>query len=291
MTFAWSHGGHETGHTLGMSRRRFARRYQKDHGLQGRWGAGMDDAKDRALALTLDDPALLERFRSGAQLPRGFGFALDERVVELPWIVAHLSPHGRTLDAGSALNHPLILERVVPRVDSLTIVTFTEEEGHAELGADYVTADLRELPFEDGAFATIACVSTLEHVGMDNSDYGSTEPPSDDPDQEAARAVAELHRVLSPGGRLLLTVPYGREEDHGWCRQFDEAGIRRIAEWFGDGEPAIQVWAYSLRGWNRSSLPDAADATYRDPKADPSPQRDCAYAARAVACLTLTRTN
>ena len=113
------------------------------------------------------------------------------------------------LDAGSALNHPIILERVMPRVESLTITTFTEEEAHPELGPAYVTADLRKLPFENGSFETIVCVSTLDHVGMDNSAYGATDTRSGDPGREVGLAVAELHRVLRPGGRLLVTVPYG----------------------------------------------------------------------------------
>ena len=273
-----------------MPRRRFARLYQTDPEVQGPWGEGYENARDGALAATLDDPELLELFRAGAQLPRGFGFALDERIVELPWIVANLDAVGEpVLDAGSALNHRLILGRVIPRVGSLTIVTFTEEDAIAGFSAEYATADLRELPFAEGSFAAITCVSTLEHVGMDNSDYGSTEPPSDDPDREAARAIAELRRVLRPGGRLLLTIPYGREEDHGWCRQFDAAGVRRIREWFGQPEAPGRVYAHSLRGWQLSSLEDAADARYRDTKVETRPQRDCAYAARAVVCITLTR--
>ncbi len=289
MVLARAPGGHATAHTLGLPRRRFRKLYQTDPDIQGRWGDQYDDAKERALVSTLDDAHLLERFQSGATLPRGFGFALDERIVELPWVLANLPSRGPILDAGSALNHRLVLERLMPRIESLEIVTFTDEEEHADLGPRYTKADVRSLPFEDCSFEAIACVSTLEHVGMDNSDYGSTEPPSDDPDREAALAVSELHRVLRPGGRLLLTVPYGAPENHGWCRQFDASGTRRIGEWFGEGEPAIQVYAHSLRGWNRSSLEAAAGATYRDPKTEHRPQRDCAYAARAVACLTLPR--
>jgi SAM-dependent methyltransferase len=292
MSFAWSQRGHPTAHTLGMPRRKFAKLFQTDPELQGHYGQEYDAARDRAVAAALGDARLLKRFRSGARLPRGFGFALDERIVELPWVVANLtSVGGPVLDAGSALNHRVVLERLMPGVDSLTIVTFTEEEKHPDLGPEYVTADLRELPFADGSFEAIASVSTLDHIGMDNTDYGSREPPSDDPDHEVARALGELHRVLRPGGRLLLTVPYGRAENHGWCRQFDEAGVWRISESFGDRDPAIRVYAHSLRGWHRSSLGRAADATYRDPKAEYRPQTDCAYAARAVACLTLTRTS
>lgn len=287
MISSWIHGGHPTAHSLGMPRWRFARVYRSNEQVQRVWWAGYDEAKDQALADTLDSAELLERFRSGGSLPRGFGFTLDERIVEIPWVVANLSPEGRVLDAGSALNHQIILERVMPRVESLTITTFTEEDAHPELGPSYVTADLRELPFESESFETIVCVSTLDHVGMDNSAYGAAETRSDDPDHEVELAVSELHRVLRPGGRLLVTVPYGRPEDHGWCRQFDEAGVRGIARPFDD--PEIRIYQHSRRGWNRSSLQKASGATYRDPRRHELLLKECAFAASAVACLSLTR--
>ena len=272
-----------------MDGRRFARRYQSKQAVRRRWAAGYDEAKDRALAHTLDAPELLERFRGGYSLPRGFGFTLDERIVEIPWVVANLPPGGPVLDAGSALNHPIILERVMPRVESLTITTFTEEEAHPELGPAYVTADLRKLPFEDGSFETIVCVSTLDHVGMDNSAYGAEDTRSEDPGREVAVAVGELHRVLRPGGRLLVTVPYGLPEDHGWCRQFDESEVRAIARAFGEDDPEVIVYAHSLEGWNRSSPNGASGATYRDPRRHDRLQSDCAFAAGAVALLQLRR--
>jgi SAM-dependent methyltransferase len=289
MMSIWIGERHPTAHSLGMPRRLFAKLYQSNEDVQRDWWMRYDEAKDRALANTLDSPELLRRFRSGGSLPRGFGFTLDERIVEIPWVVANLPSQGPVLDAGSALNHPVILERVVPRVDFLTITTFTEEETHADLGPSYVTADLRALPFEAESFESIACVSTLDHVGMDNSAYGSPETRSDDPDREVALAVSELHRVLRPGGSLLVTVPYGRPEDYGWVRQFDESGVRRISRAFGDDDPAITIYAHSRRGWNRSSTGKAAGATYRDPRRHELLRKDCAFAAGAVACLRLTR--
>jgi SAM-dependent methyltransferase len=46
------------------------------------------------------------------------------------------------------------------------------------------------LPFREGTFDSILCTSVLEHV--DN----------------AERTISEIARVLSPGGRLLITVPF-----------------------------------------------------------------------------------
>lgn len=61
---------------------------------------------------------------------------------------------------------------------------------------------VRALPLEDDSFATIVAPSLLEHVGV--GFYGDEQSGDG-----AIEAVTEWHRVLEPGGVLLLQVPYG----------------------------------------------------------------------------------
>ena len=238
-------------------------------------------ARDAVIREALDRADLLDRFRRRRRLPRRYGVGLDERVVEYPWLFAS-RPRGRMLDAGSTLNQPLLLDRLAPR--SLTIATLAPEPAsYPERGVSYVYADLRELPFRDGWFDTVACLSTLEHVGMDNGFYGVEEPRAADPEAEMLRAAAELRRVLAPGGVLLVTVPFGAPEDHGWFRQLDASALDRLAAALG--ATAVDVFRYSRRGWRRSDVRGAEGASYRDFHQDPSPVDDFAAAARAVACI------
>jgi SAM-dependent methyltransferase len=75
-------------------------------------------------------------------------------------------------------------------------------------------ADLRALPFPDGAFAGALNVVTLEHVT--------------DPEQ----VVREMARVLAPGGRLLLIVPHEWEvhqHPHDYFR-YTKFGCRLLLE-------------------------------------------------------------
>jgi SAM-dependent methyltransferase len=232
----------------------------------------------------LDDPALIERIVRGETLPTEFGIGLDERVIEFPWLFAQ-GLEGRILDAGSSLNHAHVLDRVLPLVSQLHVVTLEPEaSAFPELGVSYVYADLRDLPYRNDYFDTVVSVSTLEHVGMDNRGYGVMAPRSEDPVGELRRAFAELRRVAS--SRLLLTVPYGRREDHGWFRQFDREDVELLVDEAG-GRVAIDVFLYGADGWRRSDLEEASDAAYRDFAADPSPVADRAAAARAVACLAV----
>ena len=52
-----------------------------------------------------------------------------------------------------------------------------------------VAADITQMPFQPGSFDTVVFLEVLEHLVDDQS------------------AVRQLHRLLKPGGRLLLSVP------------------------------------------------------------------------------------
>jgi SAM-dependent methyltransferase len=64
-------------------------------------------------------------------------------------------------------------------------------------------ADLLALPFEDASVRSLSCMHVVEHVGLGR--YGDPLDPNGD-----LKAVAELRRVLAPGGALLFVVPLGR---------------------------------------------------------------------------------
>lgn len=64
-------------------------------------------------------------------------------------------------------------------------------------------ADLMALPFADGSLSSLSCMHVVEHVGLGR--YGDPLDPDGD-----LKAVAELNRVLAPGGNLLFVVPVGR---------------------------------------------------------------------------------
>jgi SAM-dependent methyltransferase len=244
----------------------------------------------RFVSAVLGDERVLDRFRSGEPLPPGYGVGLDERVVEFPWLLAR-APAGRVLDAGSALNHPHVLDRVLPGVGELCICTLApEERSYPDREVSYVYADLRELPFRNGWFDTVVSLSTLEHVGMEVARWGADAAVAQDPDGELGKAVGELRRATRLGGRLFLTVPYGAREDHGWLRQFDREDVERLVASIAPTAFDVTVFAYDRRGWRLSSLEDAAGARYQAgnrPAADPR-TADLAPAARAVACVEAT---
>ncbi len=66
--------------------------------------------------------------------------------------------------------------------------------GDLSPGVGMVTLDLTDLDFPDASFDAALCLHVLEHVGEDGV------------------AIAELHRVLRPGGWCLVEVPLRGEE-------------------------------------------------------------------------------
>jgi SAM-dependent methyltransferase len=67
-------------------------------------------------------------------------------------------------------------------------------------GLSFEVADARRLPFADAAFDHAYSISVIEHIGGDG-DF---------------EALAELGRVVKPGGRIVLTVPFDTAYREDW---------------------------------------------------------------------------
>ena len=78
----------------------------------------------------------------------------------------------------------------------------------------FYRADVRTSPFPDNNFDVIIAVSALEHVGL--GAYGDPVYPNGD-----VNALGEIARILSPGGYLLVTVPYAHIYSVTWQRIYD----------------------------------------------------------------------
>ena len=253
------------------------------------WSHEYNEAHAAFVAHELDDAVLMSAFRKGAPLPEGLGLGFDERVVEFPWTVSR-ALSGRVLDAGSTLNHLHVLARVRSRVDELHIVTLSpEESSFPQLGVSYIYADLRELPIKDGAYDRAVSISTLEHVGMDNTVYGTGGTATDDPQRECLRAVEELGRVLAPGGDLYITVPVGRGERYAWVRSLTLDELSELAEAFPGEQESVTFFRHDPSGWRRAEADEVGDARYRDHFTTEEVGPDRVVAAEAVGCLHLVK--
>ncbi len=193
---------------------------------------------DDAIALGLAARARGEPL-TWLQAPAG----TDERVIEVPWVLSRLVPSGRVLEVGYAFAEAPYLAALLRSGVELVGVDLA---GRDVEGMERVQADVRDLPLPDASVDQALLVSTLEHVGADNSGYGlqAEEAPA-----SRADALRELGRVLRPRARLLVTVPLGEPSDHGWFRLDDVAGWNGLFASAGLFVEEQEAYELTADGW------------------------------------------
>jgi SAM-dependent methyltransferase len=244
-----------------------------------------------AKLLTLKSAIDLGVAREGQDLPRGYGIAMDERVVEYPWLFARLKPDvGKMLDAGSALNHDYLLERTPLKGADLTIMTLAPEKHcYWYQNYSYIFGDLRRTIFADETFDTIASISTIEHIGLDNTMlYTGNTADAEKDEGGFAPAVKEFKRILKPGGSCFISFPFGKRANLGWYQVFDRAMVEQVVESFSPASHHIDYFGYAKDGWQRSSPEALKEATVHDVHTGQGWGDDRAASSRAIACLQLT---
>jgi SAM-dependent methyltransferase len=137
---------------------------------------------------------------------------------EYPWALEQvdLSPGSRVLDAGCGASiFPIYLAKLSYLVSAADLSPPTGLPDMHGVHVSYVSADLTRLPWKEGTFDAVFCISVLEHL----------------PRAGMPAAMQEMRRVLKTGGRLLLTTDYF--VDH-------RAKIR----YEGPGEPFEVDWSF-----------------------------------------------
>ncbi len=71
-------------------------------------------------------------------------------------------------------------------------------------GLNSVAGDILNLPFADESVPSLSCLHVIEHIGLGR--YGDPIDP-----HGSNKAALELQRIVSPGGKLFLSLPVGRE--------------------------------------------------------------------------------
>ena len=132
------------------------------------------------------------------------------------------------LDAGCGVGygtaHVAQLAQRVVGVDVSDEAIAYAREHYAARNVEFLVADVLELPFDPRSFDTVCSFEIVEHV----------------PDAE--RFVAELARVLQPGGRLVLSTPRAddptvRPDNPFHEHEFDADELRTLlSSWFSSVE-------------------------------------------------------
>jgi SAM-dependent methyltransferase len=254
---------------MGYEIKKTKKRYKKEVGIyikNGRipWNLGYTNYRDQFIESTLNNKDSLNIFNKRKPLKPGFGVHLDERCIEYPWLFSNINQSANNfLDAGSTLNYEYLIKRDFWKHKNLTIFTLAPEKScYWYLGHSYHFGDLRALPFKDGYFDEIICISTIEHIGMDNSLYAPHENIFNKNNIDFKIAIKDLRRVLKKNGRLFISVPYGRYKNFGIFQQFDENLLKELIDTFKPVDCIDTYYQYTNDGWQISNPEECRDCCY-----------------------------
>jgi 2-polyprenyl-3-methyl-5-hydroxy-6-metoxy-1,4-benzoquinol methylase/tetratricopeptide (TPR) repeat protein len=138
---------------------------------------------------------------------RDVGERSDAHLIRYHWACNYIKPGDRVLDAacglgygGHVIRHLTKAAEVVGIDGSESSITYaTAQYGSGDPRADYRCGMLPEIlsSFEDGSFDVIVSFETLEHV------------------ENPEALIGEFNRLLTPGGRTLVSVPNDWSDESG----------------------------------------------------------------------------
>ena len=159
---------------------------------------------------------------------------------------------------------------------------------------------MREIPVKDNYYDSIICLSTLEHIGCDNTIYTQNHEYKEQKCDDFMVAMKELGRVLKPEGSLFLSVPFGKYGYFQGFQQFDYPLLQKAITAFGATKSITETfYKYTPQGWLLSTAQDCENCEYvawlisgfeGGELPHPLPvEFDRAAAARGVACIHLIK--
>lgn len=194
-----------------------------------------------------------------------------ERCIEIPWALSCYRGESRVLDIGYANAEERYLKPLLAlRIPELYGVDLARKDID---GIIPFICDIRKTSFIDEFFDLVLCVSTIEHIGRNNSIYLEVQGDFDEYGDFAA--IKELYRITRRGGRMVLTVPFGKLHDYGWFIHYDRYRWSNLIKASKYNIVKEEFFIYK-DGWRTSSPHELETVLYKDNNAPAAAGLVCA---------------
>jgi SAM-dependent methyltransferase len=185
---------------------------------------------------------------------------IDERVVEIPWVIESLKgKKGKLLDVGCSLNHDYIINHLnnFNKIHFLNL--YREKNNFSNKAITYRIENICYNSYSSNYFDAITCISTLEHIGYDNSMYNLNNYNFDKRKTNFFLAIKEIKRILKPGGYFFFSLPFGKSMNFKNLHQFNYNEILNLKKYFLPKKFIFKIFKYKNFSWKEVSKNNCSD--------------------------------
>ncbi len=181
----------------------------------------------------------------------------DERLIEIPWIVKELKKcKGNLLDVGSTLNYDYILKSITNLNKIFINTLFPEKKNYNNKSVNYLYEDICKNSLKEKYFDNITCISTLEHIGFDNSHYNYNSKLKKKFKFNKFKyllALINIKKLLKKKGNFFITIPFGKKKIYKNLQQFNSLDLKKIFKIFKNFKKKVIFYRFINGKWIQSN--------------------------------------
>lgn len=206
---------------------------------------------------------------------------LHSRCIEYPFAASHLGEAHKVLDVGTSKSDSIWIEWLSELPVEVYATDYDPPAADMK-SLHFLQSDVRNINLSDDSFDAVLAVSVIEHIGLEIPQVNRPDLPSIDSDGDLA-AVAELTRILKPGGKLIMTFPFGQEDClilNNSARCYSLEGVRRFERYLRPKQ--LDYYEYQHRRYPSLYVEHPRSGTPAVKPTDPVPEKTLPELAGAV---------
>lgn len=164
---------------------------------------------------------------------------IGERIVEIPFLYKNLDFNlsKNILDLG-CVGSKISLQLASIGYNVVGIDCRPYIFNHKNL--EFIQGNFFNINLPAESFDCVICISTIEHIGLPAYNIKPFE-------QGDKKAIEKIYNLLKKGGKLILTVPFGKAIVNQFERNYDQKSLNQLIKKFKIDE--FKIYERSRSGW------------------------------------------